>query len=262
MSALLPLAGRVPGNFGTPLAHSGPGEPDEFFREHGFTCFRGVLARETAIAAEPAVRRIQDETWSGAESTAQRQAQRSLMWPMHEAPAELAQIFASPSLKDLIFQAHGSRDVRYLGWVIFHRPGGEEGTFWHTDIGHMPFSGDIIQYWMPLTALPNGQGLMFHRDMGSGPTIHSFSDMQPGDVSIHRHTVWHAGQTYPEATTGISFITFRPGPSLEDSPNPVYHQARLAAIDALFPGLSFGDAAESDLTPAVQEFAATYSGNE
>lgn len=249
------LGRDLPGNFGEPRVLAGPESPYEFMSEHGFSCLRGLVDPTLVSAAAPVIRDLQERNWPGAHSTSERQSQKSLIWPVTQAPPELLQILSAPTVVEAVTRAHGSADVRVLGWVIFHRPAGEEGTFWHNDSGHMPFGGDIVQYWLPLTPLPTGQGLKFQRDLGDGGRVYTFGDMAPGDMSLHRQNVWHAGQTYAEDTTGVSFITYRSGAILEDHPDPVFQEARKQAIQVLFPGASFGDLAVSAMTPTIHDLA-------
>lgn len=249
MSTSFLLGWDRPGNFGQPRVLEGPDEPYEFMESHQITCLRGLVDPALVTAAAPVIRSIQEDNWPGARSTSERQRQKGLIWPVTQAPAELLCILTAGAVREAVIKAHGTDDVRVLGWVIFHRPAREEGTFWHKDEGHMPFGGDIIQYWLPLESLPTGQGLKFQRDLGDGGRVYSFGGMEPGDMTLHRQNVWHAGQTYSADTTGVSFITYRSGAILEDHDQPVFHHARSQAVAALFPGLDFGDVAASDLTP-------------
>lgn len=229
-------------------------DPIAFFQRNGFGCMRGVISAEDALAAGPVVEAIQNGTWGdGAQSTQDRQAKRSLALPLNEAPKELMQIFTSPSVREVIYAAHGTENVRFAGWVTFHRAAGAEGTMWHADAGHMSFHGNVVQYWLPLSILPNRQGLKFRGDLGFGEQIYTFGNLGPGDLTMHRQTTPHAGQTYDTATTGLSFITYEDGAVLEDHDFPVFHQARLTMNQALFPGKSFGDRASSDLTPFIKD---------
>jgi hypothetical protein len=241
-------------NEGTPTVLLGPEEPMPFFRQHDFTCVRNVVPADVALAAGPVLTRLQKENWGdGPSSTQARQGKRSLTWTFDEAPPELRQLLLDPALLGLVYEAHGTQDVRFAAWVIFHRPGGEMGTFWHSDAGHMAFGGNVVQFWMPLAPLPGDEGLMFVGDLGDGPTPITFGNLRPGDMTMHRQRVLHAGQTYPEDTIGVSFITYADGVILEDHPMPVFHGARLQMIDRLFPGATFGDRAEGPLTPLLRD---------
>jgi hypothetical protein len=248
----------TPGNAGEPSELLIQDDPFAFFNEHGFGCIRGVIGEEDARAAAPVVEAIQNGTWGdGTQSTQARQAQRSLALPISEAPTELLRIFASPQVQEVIYTSHGSDNIRFAGWVIFHRPAKAEGTMWHADAGHMPFHGNVVQYWLPLAPLPNRQGLKFKGDLGEGESIYTFGDLGPGDLTMHRQTTHHAGQTYSTATTGVSFITYEDGVVLEDHLFPVFHHARLTMMASLFPGKTFGDVAAGDLTPFVRDIAVT-----
>lgn len=246
-----------PSNAGDPIPLDHLDDPIEFFHRHGFSCARGIASPHEALAAGPVVQALQEQTWGQGDTTTEgRQQKRSLLWRIDEAPLPVLRLFTSPATLDLVFAAHQTTNVRFAAWVIFHRPGGSEGTFWHSDAGHMALEGNIVQFWMPLSELPNGQGLKFKGNLGDGEQIYTFSSMNPGDVTMHRQSTPHAGQTYAHSTTGLSFITFEDGARLEDHDFPVFHQARLQMLDRLFPGASFGDAAESEFTPYLRDVAA------
>jgi hypothetical protein len=208
------------------------------------------------LEAGATLTKLQRDTWGDEpSSTQERQAKRSLSWTFDEAPAELRRILLDPAIKEIVYRAHGTDNVRFAAWVIFHRPAGEAGTFWHSDAGHMAFSGNIVQYWMPLSALPGEQGLMFEGDLGFGKTPYTFGELRPGDLTMHRQTVNHAGQTYPANTIGVSFITYEDGASLEDHQVPVFHFARLQMMQRLFPGAAFGDLAVGPHTPLLRDLS-------
>jgi len=241
-------------NEGTPVALLGPDEPFDFFDQYGFSCARDVVPSSQCVAAGATLTQLQRDTWGDApSSTQERQAKRSLSWTFDEAPPELRRILLDPAIKDIVYRAHGTQDVRFAAWVIFHRPAGEAGTFWHSDAGHMAFGGNIVQYWMPLAPLPGEQGLMFEGDLGDGVAPYTFGDLRPGDLTMHRQTVKHAGQTYPADTIGVSFITYEDGAVLEDHQVPVFHHARLQMMERLFPGATFGDPATGPLTPLLRD---------
>ena len=235
-------------NDGDPTVITELDDPIGFFRQHDFSCLRGVIDPSlcaAAVADAVTVQRTAMDARSNPDG----------VWRLDEASPSLRAIFASESLRDAVVAAHGTADVHFACWVVFERPAGASGTMWHRDAEFVPFQGDVVQFWLPLLPLPGGIGLKFVDAATGADAPIAFGNLQPGDMTCHRQTVVHAGQTYDADTCGLSFITFGAGAVLEDSDAPLPHQKRMGMMTRLFPDQAFGEVAGGAGTPLLVDIA-------
>lgn len=233
-------------------------EPPEdhagFLGRHGFSAVAASVAPEIAAAAADDLLRLHHDVWgSKASSATERREERHLAWRLDEAPASVRSILVQDSLHRLVYEAYGRHDIRFATWVIFYRPAGEPGTFWHADAGFIPLSGPILQFWLPIIATPNEQGLLYRsRETGASLT-YTFSGMTPGALSYHDVHAEHAGQTYEAMTLALSFITYVDGARLESDDRPLYQDGRERYRRRILPERAYGAVAATAGTPLLSD---------
>jgi hypothetical protein len=251
------MSGRVLSNAYDPAtlrAMAPPGDHVAFLSEHGFSAVADAVPADLAAAAGDDLLRLHHEVWgSGRSSAPERREERHLAWRLDEAPDSVIDLLAQESLHRIVHEGYGRDDVRFATWVIFYRPAGEPGTFWHADAGFIPISGPILQYWLPVIPAPTAQGLLYRSRQTGDSETYTFSGMTPGALSYHDVNAEHAGQTYDEMTLAVSFITYLDGAHLASDDRPLFTDGRERYRRRIFPDRAYGARAVNAVTPLLTE---------
>lgn len=228
-----------------------------FLAEHGFSAVADAVPADLAVAAGDDLLRLHHEVWGSGRSTAvERREERHLAWRLDEAPDSVVALLAQESLHRIIYEGFGRDDVRFATWVIFYRPAGEPGTFWHADAGFIPLTGPILQYWLPIIPAPTEQGLLYRSRQRGDAETYTFSGMTPGALSYHDVNAEHAGQTYDAMTLAVSFITYLDGARLQSDDQPLFADGRERYRRRIFPDRAYGALAANAVTPLLADIAA------
>ena len=223
-------------------------------REFGLSAVVDAVPADLAAGAADDLLALHHGVWGNQASSATgRRAQRHLAWRLDEAPDSVRSILAHPSIRSIAADAYGRDDIRFTAWVIFYRPPGEQGTFWHSDAGFIPIDGPILQFWMPVIEPRSAQGLLFRSDDPADANVYSFGGMTPGALSYHAVDTMHAGRTYDEMTLALSFITHVDGSRLRSSDDPLHAHGRELFRSRIFPDRAYGARAENANTPLLSE---------
>lgn len=234
-----------------------PQDHVSFLAEHGFSAVADAVPADVAVAAGDDLLRLHHEVWgSGQSSATERREERHLAWRLDEAPDSVVALLAQESLHRVIYEGYGRDDVRFATWVIFYRPAGEPGTFWHADAGYIPLTGPVLQYWLPIIASPTEHGLLYRSKQTGDAETYTFSGMRPGALSYHDVHAQHAGQTYDQMTLAVSFITYLDGALLESHDRPLFTDGRERYRRRIFPDRAYGAKAVNAVTPLLSEITA------
>ncbi|MFM7596976.1 MAG: hypothetical protein ACKO70_01170 [Actinomycetota bacterium] len=237
-----------------------PADHVGFLAEHGFSAVANAVPADVAIAAGDDLLRLHHEVWgSGRSSATERRDERHLAWRLDEAPDSVIDLLSQESLHRVIYEGYGRDDVRFATWVIFYRPAGEPGTFWHADAGYIPLTGPVLQYWLPVIPSPTEQGLLYRSRQTGEAETYTFSGMTPGALSYHDVNAEHAGQTYDQLTLAISFITYLDGAFLESDDHYLFTDGRERYRRRIFPDRAYGARAVNKVTPLLSEISAPTS---
>lgn len=229
-----------------------------FFGEHGFSAVADAVPADLAAAAGEDLLRLHHEVWGADRSTVtDRREARHLAWRLDEAPESVVDLLAQQSLHRIVYEGYGRDDVRFATWVIFYRPAGEAGTFWHADAGFIPLTGPILQYWLPIIPSPTEQGLLYRSRQTGDAETYTFSGMTPGALSYHDVNAEHAGQTYDQMTLAVSFITYLDGAHPESDDRPLFTDGRERYRRRIFPDRAYGAIAANNVTPLLSDIAPT-----
>jgi hypothetical protein len=225
-----------------------------FLSEHGFSAVADAVPADLAAAAGADLLRLHHGVWGSSASTVtDRREERHLAWRLDEAPDSVIDLLGQESLHRIVYEGYGRDDVRFATWVIFYRPAGEPGTFWHADAGFIPITGPVLQYWLPVIAAPTEQGLLYRSRQTGDAESYTFSGMTPGALSYHDVNAEHAGQTYEEMTLAVSFITYLDGARLESDDRPLFTDGRERYRRRIFPDRAYGARAVNAVTPLLTE---------
>ncbi|MFM7212333.1 MAG: hypothetical protein ACKOYQ_10100 [Actinomycetota bacterium] len=231
-----------------------------FLAENGFSAVANAVPPDLAVAAGDDLLRLHHEVWgSGRSSATERREERHLAWRLDEAPDSVIDLLTQESLHRVIYEGYGRVDVRFATWVIFYRPAGEPGTFWHADVGYIPLTGPILQYWLPIIPSPTEQGLLYRSRQTGEADTYTFSGMTPGALSYHDVNAEHAGQTYDQLTLALSFITYLDGALLESDDHYLFTDGRERYRRRIFPDRAYGARAVNKVTPLLSEIPAPTS---
>lgn len=234
-----------------------PDDHASFLAQHGFSAVADAVPTDLAVAAGDDLLQLHHEVWgSGKSSVTERREERHLAWRLDEAPDSVVALLAQESLHRIVFEGYGRDDVRFATWVIFYRPPGEPGTFWHADAGYIPLTGPILQYWLPIIASPTQQGLLYRSRQTGESETYTFSGMTPGALSYHDVNAEHAGQTYDSLTLALSFITYLDGARLESDDRPLFTDGRERYRLRIFPDRAYGAVAANAVSPLLSDIAA------
>lgn len=227
-----------------------------FLHQHGFSAVADAVPGDLARGTADDLLRLHHEVWGDSESSAtERRAQRHLAWRLDEAPDSVLALLSHESLHRVVYEGYGRDDVRFATWVIFYRPAGEPGTFWHADAGFIPLTGTILQYWLPIIPAPTHQGLLYRSASAGDTDTYTFTQMTPGALSYHDAHAEHAGQTYEAMTLAISFITFLDGALVQSHDRPVFADGRERYRMRILPDRAYGAIARNAATPLLSELA-------
>lgn len=233
-----------------------PADHVAFLGQHGFSAVADAVPADLAQAAGDDLLRLHHEVWgSGRSSATERREERHLAWRLDEAPDSVIALLAQESLHRIVHEGYGRDDVRFATWVIFYRPAGEPGTFWHADAGYIPLTGPVLQYWLPIVASPTERGLLYRSRQSGEADTYTFSGMTPGALSYHDVNAPHAGQTYDEMTLAVSFITYLDGARLESHDFPLFTDGRERYRKRIFPDRAYGALAANAVTPLLGDIA-------
>lgn len=225
-----------------------------FLTEHGFSAVADAVPADLAAAAGDDLLRLHHEVWgSGRSTVTERREERHLAWRLDEAPETIIELLRQESLHRIVYEGYGRDDVRFATWVIFYRPAGETGTFWHADAGFIPLTGPVLQYWLPIIAAPNEQGLLYRSRQTGDAETYTFSGMTPGALSYHDVNAQHAGQTYDQLTLAVSFITYLDGARVESHDFPLFTDGRERYRKRIFPDRAYGAVAANVVTPLLAD---------
>jgi hypothetical protein len=254
------MDGRVRTNDYDPAALHVVAPPDDhaaFLGEHGFSAVADAVPADLAAAAGDDLLRLHHEVWGSARSTVtDRREERHLAWRLDEAPDSVIDLLAQESLHRIVYEGYGHDDVRFATWVIFYRPAGEPGTFWHADAGFIPLTGPILQYWLPVIPAPTEHGLLYRSRQTGDAETYTFSGRTPGALSYHDVHAEHAGQTYDALTLAVSFITYLDGARLESDDRPLFTDGRERYRRRIFPDRAYGAVAANAVTPLLADISA------
>jgi hypothetical protein len=194
--------------------------------------------------------------WGNTVSTVtDRREERHLAWRLDEAPESLMALLGQESLHRVVYEGYGRDDVRFATWVIFYRPAGEPGTFWHADAGYIPLTGPVLQYWLPIIPAPTEQGLLYRSRRTGHTETYTFKGMRPGSLSYHDVHAEHAGQTYDDMSLAVSFITYLDGARIESDDFPLFADGRERYRRRIFPDRAYGAVARNSVTPLLSDLA-------
>ena len=232
-----------------------PEDPMAFYRWHGFSAMRDVVAPDLVAQAAREARELYASAWDAEPGPmSEKSHRRHPAWRLDEATPALRSIIADSVIAATLERAYGA-PARFAAFEIFVRTPGQQGTDWHTDHPYIPVSGEVIHVWMPLIATESGRSLAYVTDLGSGPVGACFAGMRPGDIAFHQYDVAHAGQTYPDASVALSLVTFVDGSVLEPGQTRASSLGRNAFRERVFPELPWGAVVDTPQSPLMHDLA-------
>ena len=153
-----------------------------------------------------------------------------VIYPLADAPEELGVVFNSSKFQRKVIELTGWEQFFLFDYFLFVKPPGSERTPWHRDGDSLPFNGETLTVWIPLTPLKEGlsyaigsgqitseipdfdddQQFMCYISTKNMPIKTNF-DLKLGDAQFHDKYIWHSGPAnvldYPRLAVSLGLVS-------------------------------------------------------